>query len=209
MTSKCKHNRTKGSKECVKIRCIGKLKIVLLKWSVIICYLGKYIFPSICLLWAFIRRFLIGKQDLYTYDNFSVTKSKYIMYTFQGYRFFYNNSVHPVICGSWYFTHKRKALPWPHRFTKILPLSTHLVLKFRNVPTERKVIFTYYYVFRIGLVISPRAAVLAFGFASGQCSFPRIVTRPLRISDILASFASGHSLGLITRPIRKSSRNNR
>jgi hypothetical protein len=81
------------------------------KWAVIIGYLGKYIFPSICLLWAFIRRFLIGKQDLYTYDNFSVTKSKYIMYTFQGYRFFYNNSVHTVICGSWYFTHKRKALP--------------------------------------------------------------------------------------------------
>jgi hypothetical protein len=28
----------------------------------------------------------------------------------------------------------------------MLPLSTNLVLKFRNVPTERKVIFTYYYV---------------------------------------------------------------
>jgi len=27
--------------------------------------------------------------------------------------------------------------------------------------------------FRIGLIISPRAAVLAFGFASGQYSYPR------------------------------------
>ena len=57
--------------------------------------------------------------------------------------------------------------------------------------------------FRLGLVISPRAAVLAFGLASPQANTAvrGLITRPI------SPKANTVTLGLITRPMRKSSRN--
>ena len=54
----------------------------------------------------------------YTYDNFCVTKAKYIMYNVQIIELIPNNDVRPVVSEGCHFTHTWKARTRPHHFTK-------------------------------------------------------------------------------------------
>jgi len=56
--------------------------------------------------------------DVYTYNNFCVTKSKFIMYNIQGNSVLYNNAVRRFICEGWHFPQMWKTLAWPYHFTK-------------------------------------------------------------------------------------------
>ena len=53
---------------------------------------------------------VIDVIELILYDNFCVTKTKYIMHNVQDSSVLYDNAVLPVICEGWHFTHMWKAL---------------------------------------------------------------------------------------------------